>query len=716
MRGGKILVVTAVAAAVGVFYIFDLGQYLTLEFFQAQQDAIDRFTQENTALAVGGFFGLYVLVTALSIPGAAIMTLAGGAIFGLLWGTIIVSFASTLGATLAFLVGRFLFRDAVQKRFGAHLNAVNEGVERDGALYLFLLRLVPAFPFFIINLVMALTPMKVVTFFLVSQLGMLPGTIVYVNAGTQIAQIDSLGGILSPQLIGAFILLGLFPFIARGIARTVKRRQALKGWEKPKSFDRNLVVIGAGSAGLVTAYIAAAVKAKVSLIEKGDMGGDCLNTGCVPSKALIRSAKFVHQVDNHQKYGIRKASSEHTFADVMDRVHRVVATIEPHDSEERYRGLGVDVIKGEARITGPWTVEVNGQTLNTRHIVVATGARPLVPPIPGLEEVGHYTSDTIWSLRENPGRLLVMGGGPVGSELAQSFQRLGAQVTQVEMLPRILNRDDPDVSELVESTLKEEGVEVLTGHKVVRFENGEGGKRAVAEAEGEDGVTRTVEIPFDNLLVAVGRQARTEGFGLEELGVRIKNGRIETDEYLQTRIPSVYACGDVVGPYQFTHAAAHQAWHAAVNSLFSNPFKRFKVDYTYIPFTTYTDPEVARVGLNEEEARERGVEHEVTVYDMKDQDRAITEEAAKGFVKVLTPPGKDRILGATVVGPNAGELISELGLAMKHKIGLNKILSTIHPYPTLTEANKAVAGVWKKANAPEKALNFLERYHAWRVG
>lgn len=711
MRVSRVLIAVGVLAGIAAYFVFDLGQYLNLEFLRSQQAAIEAFYRENTLLSMGLFFGVYVLVTGLSLPGATIMTLAGGAIFGLLWGTILVSFASTIGATLAFLVGRFLFRDFVQERFRSHLRAVNEGVERDGALYLFMLRLVPAFPFFVINLVMALTPIRTLTFLVVSQIGMLPGTVVYVNAGTQLAQIDSLSGILSPELIGAFVLLGVFPFVARWIARWVQRRRVLKGWTRPAHFDRNLVVIGAGSAGLVTAYIAATVRAKVTLIEKNEMGGDCLNTGCVPSKALIRSAKYVAQIRRHEEFGIREANSEHSFADVMDRVHDVVATIEPHDSVERYEGLGVDVIQGAARITGPWSVEVGGRTLNTRHIVVATGARPFVPPIPGIDDVGYHTSDTIWSLREHPGRLLVLGGGPIGCEMAQAFQRLGAEVTQVEMMSRILNIEDPDASELLDARLRAEGVRILTEHKVTGFERFEGSGLALADHEGE-----TVRIPFDTLLVAVGRQARVEGFGLEEVGVATtRNGRIETDAYLQTRVPTIYAAGDCVGPYEFTHAASHQAWHAAVNSLFWNPFKRFKVDYSVLPHATFTDPEVARVGLSESEAKDQGVDYEVTRYDLAEQDRAIAEGAAHGFVKVLTPPGKDRILGVTIVGEHAGEMLAEFTLAMKKKIGLNDILSTIHPYPTLSEASKAVAGEWKKANAPEHLLDWVERYHRWRA-
>ena len=720
MRASRWILLAAVAAAIALFFVFDLDRYLTLEFFRAQQAAIEEFRQERTGLAVGIYFAVYVAVTALSLPGAALMTLVGGAIFGFLWGTVIVSFASTIGATLAFLLGRFLFRDAVQRRFGRYLKPINEGIRRDGALYLFMLRLVPVFPFFVVNLVMALTPMRTVTYFVVSQVGMLAGTMVYVNAGTQIAQVESLGDIVSPGLLGAFALLGIFPLVARWIARWLQGRKALRGWQKPSSFDRNLVVIGAGSAGLVTAYIAAAVKAKVTLIEKGEMGGDCLNTGCVPSKTLIRSARLVSEIERHREFGIAEASAQVDMSRVMDRVRRVVETIAPHDSVERYTGLGVDVIQGEARITGPWSVEVNGRTLTTRSIVVATGARPRVPAIPGLEEVGYHTSDTIWSLREDPGRFLVMGGGPIGCELAQAFGRLGASVTQVEMGPRLLGGEDAEVSELVARKFQSEGIRVLTGHRIVRFERrGDGAatdggaKFAVARPSGGG---EEVVIPFDTLLVAVGREARVEGFGLQEVGVEVRDGVIDTDDQLRTRVPTIFACGDCVGPHQFTHAASHQAWYAAVNTLFSNPFKRFRVDYRFLPRATYTDPEVARVGLNEREALERGAEVEVTRYDLAGQDRALAEEAAHGFVKVLTVPGKDRILGAVIVGPHAGELITEFTLAMKHGIGLNKILGTIHPYPTLMEANKAAAGAWKRANAPEGLLEWVGRYHRWRRG
>jgi len=709
MKNNKVSLVVIIAILIAAYFIFDLGQYFNIDYFMSQQAEIEVYYSENPLLTVALFFIIYVVVTGLSLPGAAIMTLVAGAIFGLFVGVIIVSFASTLGATIAFLVSRYLLRDSIQRQFGDKLKTINEGIEKDGAFYLFTLRLVPAFPFFVINLLMGLTPIRTTTYFLVSQIGMLAGTIVFVNAGTQIAQIDSLSGILSPGLLISFVLLGIFPLIAKKLINVIQARKVLKGYPKPATFDRNLIVIGGGSAGLVTSYIAAAVKAKVTLIEKHKMGGDCLNTGCVPSKALIRSAKFVAQQKHATELGMKSATVDFDFVDVMERVQRVITTIEPHDSVERYRDLGVDVIEGEAMITSPYTVEVNGQTLTTRNIVIATGARPFVPPLPGLEEVDYLTSDNIWNLREQPKRLVVLGGGPIGSELAQSFARLGSQVTQVELADRLMGREDPDVSEVVMQRFKAEGIDVRTGHQAKAFciENGE--KILICESAGQE-----VRIPFDQVLIALGRAANTTGFGLEELGVTV-NRTVTVNELLQTNFPNIFAAGDVAGPYQFTHTAAHQAWYAAVNSLFSG-FKSFKVDYRVIPWATFTDPEVARVGLNETEAKEKGVEYEVTTYGIDDLDRAIADEEAHGFIKVLTVPGKDRILGVTIVGEHSGDLIAEYVTAMKHGLGLNKILGTIHIYPTMAEANKYVAGNWKRAHAPQRLLAWVERFHNWRRG
>jgi dihydrolipoamide dehydrogenase len=711
-RIGLVIVLLSLAWA---FFAFDLQRFFTLETLKAQQEAIAAYRTARPFLAITIYGLLYVAVTGLSLPGAAVLTLAGGAVFGLLWGTVIVSFASTIGATLAFLASRFLFRDAVKARFGERLKAIDSGIARDGAFYLFTLRLVPAFPFFVINLLMGLTAIPTRTFYWVSQVGMLPGTLVYVNAGTQLAKIESLSDILSPGLLLSFALLGLFPLLARRLVDAIKARKLYEPWEKPKRFDRNLVVIGAGSAGLVTAYIAAAVKAKVTLIEKHRMGGDCLNTGCVPSKALIRTAKLLSQIGRAPEFGIRRASAEFDFADAMERVQRVIRTVAPHDSAERYTELGVEVIEGEARIVSPWSVEVRTEagtrTLSTRAIVIAAGARPFVPPIHGLEEVGYLTSDNVWDIRELPKRLVVLGGGPIGCELAQAFVRFGSRVTQVEMLSRLLIREDPEVSEIIARRFRDEGVDLRLEHQAKRIivENGE--KILIVEHQGQE-----IRIVFDQILVAVGRVANTKGYGLEELGIETTKARtVETDEFLQTLYPNIYACGDVAGPFQFTHTASHQAWYAAVNALFGD-FRKFRADYRVIPWATFTDPEVARVGLNEQEAKERGIPYEISRYGLDDLDRAITDGEAQGFVKVLTVPGKDRILGVTLVGEHAGDLIAEFILAMKHGLGLNKLLATIHIYPTLAEANKYAAGVWKRAHAPEALLRWVERYHAWRRG
>jgi pyruvate/2-oxoglutarate dehydrogenase complex dihydrolipoamide dehydrogenase (E3) component/uncharacterized membrane protein YdjX (TVP38/TMEM64 family) len=716
MSRSKLLIAALAAAAAAAWFGFDLGQFLSLDFLKRSQAAFEAQYQAHPLLVVGSFFVVYVVLTALSFPGATVMTLAGGAVFGLAAGTLIVSFASTLGATLAFLAARHLLREPVQRRFVTRLAEIDRGIAKDGAFYLFTLRLVPLVPFFVINLAMGLTRMRTWNFYWVSQLGMLAGTLVYVNAGTQLGRIESLRGILSPGLIASFVLLGLFPWIARRIVEVVRGRRVYARWadRRPRRFDRNLVVIGAGSAGLVTSYIAAVVKAKVTLVESHRMGGDCLNTGCVPSKALIRTATLMRQMRDSAQYGIARAEATLDFAQVMDRVAEVIRRIEPHDSIERYTALGVDVVQGHARIVTPWSVEIaradgTTQTLTTRSIVIATGAQPFVPPLPGLREAGVLTSDTLWALRELPRRLVVLGGGPIGCELSQAFARLGSQVTVVEMAPRLLVREDEEVAALARAALERDGIVVRTGHEALRCEADGDAHVLVVQAEGGE-----QRIGFDRLLCAVGRVARLQGFGLEELG--IATGRtVETNEYLETNYPNILVAGDVAGPYQFTHVAAHQAWYASVNALFGS-LRRFKADYSVIPAVTFVDPEIARVGLNEMEATQKGIPFEVTRYGIDDLDRAIADSAAHGLVKVLTVPGRDRILGVTIVGPHAGELIAEYVLAMRHGLGLNKILGTIHAYPTLAEANKYAAGEWKRQHQPERLLRWVARYHAWRRG
>ncbi|RMJ02795.1 Mercuric reductase [Marinobacter litoralis] len=716
MSRQKLYLLLVIAVIVVAFIGFDLHQLLTLENLQQHRDAIADWIDQNLFVAVIGYAAVYVLVTALSLPGAAIMTLAGGAFFGNLYGLAAVSVASTIGASMAFLVARFLLRDTLRNRYQDTVAKIDRGIEKDGAFYLAALRLVPVFPFFLINLAMGLTAMKLRTYALVSWIAMLPGTFVFVNAGTQLGQIKSTGDILSGDLLLSFALLALFPLLAKFVVGFIRNRKVYAGWEKPKQFDYNLLVIGGGAAGLVSAYIGAAVKAKVALIEKDKMGGDCLNTGCVPSKALIRSAKAADTLRHANRYGLESVPVQASFKHIMNRVKDVIAQVEPHDSPERYQQLGVDCIAGEASFVSPWELEVrhnDGRTerLTARSIIVATGGKPALPPIPGLDAMAPLTSDNLWDLQEQPERLLVLGGGPIGSELAHAFARLGSKVVQVERGDRLLAREDEDVSAVLKAQFEADGIDVRLEHSAAEFclENGE--KVAYCEHNGE-----RVRIPFDQVLVALGRAANTNGLNLERIGVEtLPNGTVPVEDDMSLRFPNVFACGDVAGPYQFTHAAAHQAWYAAVNGLFG-AFKRFRVDYRVMPWVTFTSPEVARVGLSEAEAKTQGVAYEVTRYGLDDLDRAIAESEAQGFIKVLTVPGKDKILGAVVVGSHGAEILAEFTLAMKHGLGLNKILGTIHPYPTWNESAKYAAGEWKRAHAPQRVLAFLSKLHAWRLG
>ncbi len=714
--GRWLAVLVAVAVLIWVYRVFDLGSVLSLEQLKESRDDLTAFYAQNRLVMIIAFFAVYVAATAVSIPGAVILTLAGGAIFGFWLGLLVISFASSIGALLAFLVSRYLLRDWVQRKFQKPFQAINSGIERDGVFYLLTLRLVPLFPFWLVNLLMGLTQLRAPRFYTVSQIGMLPGTAVFVNAGTQLALINSLGDVLSAPLIGSLVLLGIFPLVAKFMVGVLKNRKIYQHWQKPKQFDRNLIVIGGGAGGLVSAYIASVVKARVTLIETHKMGGDCLNFGCVPSKALIRSAKMAKQLRNAPELGFTDVAGKVDFAAVMRRIHRVIADIEPHDSVDRYTKLGVEVLTGYAKMVSPWDVEIalaDGtiQKLSARHIIIAAGARPFVPPIPGLEEAGYLTSDTVWNLTALPKRFVVLGGGPIGAELSQSFARLGSTVTQVEMGPRIMSREDPEVSALIAESLRADGVEVLTSHQALRVEQRDGQKFLIVKHEAGER-----DLPFDELLCAVGRAPRVTGYGLETLGVKLTpRNNIAINTFLETNYPNIFAVGDVAGPYQLTHAAAHQAWYAAVNALFGR-FKKFKADYSVVPWTTFTDPEVARVGLSETEATAAGIAFEVTRYGIDDLDRAIADGTAYGFVKVLTVPGKDRILGVTIVGEHGGDLLAEFVLAMRHGLGLNKILGTIHTYPTLSEANKYAAGEWKKAHVPHRLLKWVERYHAWERG
>ena len=712
----KTAVIIVMLGTIAAFFSFDLYQYLALDALKAQQTRLIAYYIAQPITTAFAFFMIYVVLVALSIPVVLILSVAAGAIFGLVWGTVIVSFASSLGATLAFLVARFVFRDIVQAKFSVYLKTLDDGVKRDGSLYLFTLRLVPAVPFVALNLLMGLTTMKTFRFYLVSQAGMFPATIVFTNAGTQLVKLDSLSGILSPALLSSLALIAVIPFFGKWLASLAKTRKLYRDYPRPRFYDRNVVVIGAGSAGLVASHLAAVLKARVTLIEKQKMGGDCLNTGCIPSKALLRTARFLSHIERSKEFGVESATASFDFATVMQRIQDVITRIKPHDSTERYTKLGVECISGTARITSPFSVDIDGMSLTTRSIIIASGAHPFVPPIPGIEDMDYWTSDTIWDIRVQPKRLLILGGGPTGCELSQAFARLGCAVTQLEMESRLLLREDPEISTMLLDRFLAEGIDTRLGHRAVAFRKRDSKNFVRCVIKDEKSRDTEIEIEFDELLVAVGRTANTDDYGLAELGITLDADRtITTNEFMQTCYPNFYACGDVAGPYQFSHVAAHQAYYASVNALFAG-MKRFKANYSVIPCATFTEPEIARVGLNEQDAAQQNIAYEVTYYGIDELDRAITDSEAHGFVKVLTAPGNDRILGAAIIGEHAGDLLMEFVIAMRHGIGMNKILGTIHIYPTLSEANKYAAANWKRNHVPIRILDWLESYHRWRRG
>lgn len=480
-------------------------------------------------------------------------------------------------------------------------------------------------------------------------------------------------------------------------------------------YNYNVIVIGGGSGGLVASLVASSLRAKILLIEKHKMGGDCLNTGCVPSKTFLKSARRVYEIQNSGKLGIKSGSCEFEFSHIMERVQSVIKMIAPKDSKERYEGLGVKCVKGEAHFEGLHTVRAAGQSFTAKSFIIATGASPFVPPIQGLNQVDYLTSDTLWNLRKKPEKLVIIGGGPIGLEMAQGFNRLGISVTLVESAPQVMGREDPDVAQWIGDKLKSEGVEILTSVKIeeVKKENG----RATLHFRHQ---LQDKQIPFSHLLVATGRKASVRGLGLEGLGVRLtKNSTIETNGFMATNHSHIYACGDVTGPFPFTHSASYQGTLAAIHALFSPlsrlPFVNLKASYTGLPWCTYTDPEVARCGLNETMAREKNISHEVIYLPLKELDRALTDGREEGFIKILTKKDSDKILGMTAVGAEAGNWTGEFVLAINQNIGLNQILKTVHAYPTLTEAAPRVAALWKKQQTSEKALRLLQKFHKWRL-
>ncbi|MAI40939.1 MAG: dihydrolipoyl dehydrogenase [Gammaproteobacteria bacterium] len=707
MKNKRLLSTVLVFLLVILLLVSDLNQYFSLERIQSEQVHIENFVADRPLFAAGIYFIIYVFLAAFAFPGALVITVLGGALFGFWVALALVSFASTIGATLSMLLARFILRDLIQERYRNELKGLNEGIEREGGMYLFALRLVPIIPFFLINLVMGLTKIKVTTFFLVSQIGMLAGTAVYVNAGKQLSQITNLSDVVSLEIVLAFLLVGMIPLLSKKMLELFRVKKAYSNFKKPKTFDSDLIVIGAGSGGLVSALVAATARAKVTLIEKGEMGGDCLNTGCIPSKALIRSARLASDLRRSVVFGFKPMTASFDFVELMERVNRIIGKIEPHDSAERYRSLGVDVHLGIGKLISPWEVLVNDQKISARQIIIATGAEPFVPSIPGIDKVPYLTSKTVWELKKLPERLVVLGGGPIGIELAQTFSRLSSDVTLIEESPLIMNREDSDISAFVRRALELDGVKIFTNHRAVSIQESGDSYNIVCQSEKKH---ETV-IAFDNLILAVGRKAKVDTLGLEKLNIKMTpRGTIAVDDYLRTTLPNIYAIGDVAGPYQFTHTASHMAWYATVNALFGR-FWKSKIDYSVIPWCTFSSPEVARVGLSENEAIQQGIPYDIVKFDVSSLDRAIADDEDRGLVKILTQRGSDKILGVTIVAEHAGEVISEYTLAMKEGIGLKKVMGTIHIYPTFSEMNKYAASQWRKNNTPAWVFNLLEKIH-----
>ncbi len=727
------------------------ADWFSLAHLQAQYQDLQAWYIHAPWTVRAAFFSLYIVLASAAVPGIVVLTLAGGAVLGFGWGLLLVSFASSLGATLTLLVVRHVLADNLAAYWGAgmtrRLARMTQGLEREGVFYLLSLRLIPLVPFGAINVLMGLTRMPAWRFYLFSQLGMLPSTLIYLQAGSQLAALRSVSEVLQPQVAAVLFALAFAlaatPWLTRRTGAWLRRRTVAARWKRPARFDYNLIVIGGGAGGLVSAYVAAHAQARVALVEAGEMGGDCLNRGCVPSKALLQSARVAQQARHAQGFGVQTGPVQVDFAVVLQRVRSIIAAIAPNDSPERYRAMGVDVVQAYAYLVDPWTVELrrSGQAperISARNIILATGSQPVVPAIAGLQDSGYVTSDTLWDVLEKAGalpqRIAIVGGGPVGCELAQAFARLGAQVTVVESGPVLLSKEDADVSTLVQAALSADGVRVFTAHQVLRCETlpqhagadklivlrqnstrQSGSSIGLASPAAQDD---EFAVPYDLLICATGRKPRLHGFGLQDLGIA-SDTLLHTDAYLQTLIPSIYAAGDVVGPYQFTHAAAHQAWYAAVNALLDG-WGALRPDYSLLPTAVYVAPQVARVGLNEQQAQARGVAYEVTRFDLAGVDRAVCDAALgtvpAGFVKVLTVPGRDTLLGVSIVGEQAAELLAPYALAMRQGLGLKAILATIHTYPTLSESAKQVAGQWQRAHLPAAAMPWLARWHRWRRG
>jgi pyruvate/2-oxoglutarate dehydrogenase complex dihydrolipoamide dehydrogenase (E3) component/uncharacterized membrane protein YdjX (TVP38/TMEM64 family) len=692
------------------------------------------------------FTFIYIIAVVAALPGSA-LSIAAGALFGSVLGVILVSIGATVGASLAFLISRYFARESMVNWLGKNerFQRLDRLTEEQGAAIVALTRLVPLFPFNLLNYGFGLTRVPFWTYVFWSWLCMLPGIILYVVGADAVAKVLAQGKI-PWYLVGAFLAVLIFLVIvvryAKGrLGTSDKAAPAGKAsnpadlpatpevspldeynqelvanvrpgdWINPEpAAVYNLVVIGAGTAGLVTAAGAAGLGAKVALVERHLMGGDCLNYGCVPSKAVIRSSRLCAELSRAGTLGIQTpAGVEVDFAAVMARMRRLRAGISEHDSARRFRDLGVDVFLGQARFTGRDSIEVGGKTLRFKKAVIATGGRAVHPNIPGLSEAGFLTNETVFSLTERPGRLLVMGGGPIGCEFAQAMQRLGCQVTLLHKYDRLMNREDPDAAKIVQKIFLKEGITLIYNAKPLRVDRGGTGKVVQYEHDGQAGV-----IEVDEILIGAGRAPNVEGLNLEAAGVAYEGGKgrgVVVNDKLQTANPNIYAAGDVCLPYQFTHLADASARIVIQNALF---FGSKKLSALTIPWCTYTDPEVAHVGLSEQEAQKKKIAYQIFMKPLKEVDRAILDGEEEGFVKILVKAGSDKILGATIVASHAGEMISEVTCAMAGNVGLGALAGVIHPYPTQAEAIRATGDLYNRTRLTPFVKNLFTRFLAWR--
>ncbi|MBA3536096.1 MAG: FAD-dependent oxidoreductase [Tatlockia sp.] len=674
-----------------LFFSLRLDKYLTFTSLRENRATLISWTKEHFFMAALLYMSCYTLAVAASVPGAVFLTLAGGFLFGVVFGTVFVIVSATLGATALFFAVRTSFGDWLAKSALSWLGRMREGFQQNAFSYLLMLRLVPLFPFWVVNIVPALLGVDAKTFIITTFFGILPGSIVYVMVGNGLShvfeanQTPNLGIIFDIKVLLPLLALAALSFIPILYKRVNPKEQ--KKNPKTNQIKCDLSIIGAGAGGLSVAAVAAQLGLKVVLLESGKMGGDCLNYGCVPSKSLLAAGKIAYQLRHAAQFGISSKGLEIDFKKVMQQVHAVIKVLAKNDSVERFESLGVQVIKAVARFSGVNTLVAQDRVIEARRIVIATGSSPFKPPIPGLEDTPYLTNETIFNLTEQPKHLIVIGGGPIGCELAQAFSMLGSKITLIEGF-NLLPKDDVDCVAILRAQLKAMGIIIHEQAKVLGVEpHAHGGIKVSINQAGEK-----LAIRGSHLLIATGRRANVENLDLEKAGIVYSNKGIEVNSRLQTSNRRVYALGDVVGPYQFTHMATYQAGIVLRNIAFKIPAK---VDYRAIPWVTYTLPEIAHVGLLAEEALKHA-DIQFTEWSFLENDRAQTEHSLEGKIKIISDK-KGRVLGVTIVGAHAGELILPWVIAIREKRTLRSFTDAVSPYPTLSEISKRVAGEFYKS-------------------